>query len=321
MNKNTASETSFFPDWPYTNASQFISAADITWHVQTLGLTTNKKQKTLENNKHKAPVIFFIHGTGSSTHSWANLIPHLEEHFEIICIDLPGHGFTEMPPSKKLSLPNVADMVQRLLEKMNVNPDMVIGHSAGAAVLTQLCLSKSTQYQFTKRQFSQPKALISINGALLPLSGVAAHIFSPAAKLLANISFIPNFFTKRAKDPNVAKRMVKQTGSVLSPQDIEKYHHLLSSPKHVNAALQMMANWNLENLGKEFPKLEPELHLIACENDQTISINESRRVHKWMVNSFLHEIPALGHLGHEEEPTTFARLILEIAEKHKLIDQ
>jgi magnesium chelatase accessory protein len=80
----------------------------------------------------------------------------------------------------------------------------------------------------------------------------------------------------------------------------------------------MMANWNLENLGKEFPKLEPELHLIACENDQTISINESRRVHKWMVNSFLHEIPALGHLGHEEEPATFAKLILEIAEKHKL---
>ena len=312
MNKDTQSEISFFPDWPYTHASQFISAADLTWHVQITGLTS--KQTTT-----KVPVLFFIHGTGSSTHSWANLIPYLEQSFKIICIDLPGHGFTEMPCSKKLSLPNVADMVQHLLEKMDVKPDMVIGHSAGAAVLTQMCLNQSSQHRSTQHQSIQPKALISINGALLPLSGVAAHIFSPAAKLLANIAFVPNFFTKRAKDPNVAKRMVKQTGSKLSDQDIEKYHHLLSSPKHVNAALQMMANWNLETLGKEFPKLETELHLMACENDQTISINESRRVHKWMVTSFLHEIPALGHLGHEEEPATFAKLILEIAEKHKLI--
>lgn len=294
MSSQQRQQTKFYPDWPHTNASQFVFAANINWHIQKLG---------------NGPTLVFIHGTGSSTHSWAKLATLLEQNFKIVCVDLPGHGFTDMPSSRKLSLPNIAEMLNELFKKLDIDPSMVIGHSAGAAILLKMCLNQDIQ----------PKALVSVNGALLPLTGVAGHVFSPAAKLLANIPFIPNMFTTRAKNPKVAERMVSQTGSTLAPTDIEKYHYLLSSTKHVNAALQMMANWDLESLGIELPKLQPELHLIACENDQTISIKESRRVHKWLPTSHLQPIAGLGHLGHEENPTLFAKIILDIAETHNLI--
>ncbi len=296
MNDFFSAHENVFIDWPHANASQFVNSAGYRWHVQVLG---------------SGPEILLIHGTGASTHSWAKLVTLLTKHFKVISIDLPGHGFTEMPTHGRLTLSRIASDIAILLKDLKVAPPMVIGHSAGAAILVEMSLCN----------LIQPKAIVSINGALLPLRGFAGHFFSPAAKLLANLPFIPKLFVSRAnKDPKVAKRMVEQTGSTLNDEDIEKYQKLLKSQKHVNAALQMMANWNLDSIGREFSKLQANLYLLACENDKTVSMNESKRISTWSERAYLETIPNLGHLGHEEDPKLFYELIMGIVEREKLIN-
>ena len=63
--------------WPYDEYSALHETNNFVWHYQLIG-------------KPGKPIIFLIHGAGASSHSWANLIPKLQE-FQILAVDLPGH--------------------------------------------------------------------------------------------------------------------------------------------------------------------------------------------------------------------------------------
>ena len=65
--------------------------------------------------------------------------------------------------------------------------------------------------------------------------------------------------------------MIDQTGSKLDPKGVEFYRRLASSPAHVEAALGMMANWDLRSFDAELPRLKIPLTLVVGSNDRTIS--------------------------------------------------
>ena len=157
-------------DWPNRAASRFVSVAGFTWHVQVLGC---------------GPAVLLLHGTGAATHSWRVLAPALARRFTVIAPDLPGHGFSAMPAPDRLSLPGMARGVSDLLEALGARPSLVVGHSAGAAILARMVLDGMIA----------PDRLISLNGALLPFRGLPAAFFSPAAKLLASVRLVPRLFT------------------------------------------------------------------------------------------------------------------------------
>jgi magnesium chelatase accessory protein len=276
--------------WPLAEFSRFERADGISWHVQVLG---------------EGPDLVLVHGTGASTHSWSGVAPLLAEHYRVIAPDLPGHGFTDAGAARQSSMPGMAGGLAALLDTLGARPALVVGHSAGAAVLARTCLDGRLD----------PRALISLNGALLPLRGLAGQFFTPAAKLLAMFPQVPRFFSWRAADRRMVARLVRETGSTPPPQMIDIYHRLVRSPRHVAGTLRMMANWDLSSLAKQLPALRPRLFLLACENDHTVPLTEARRVHRLLPDSELITIPALGHLGHEEEPVQFADLILAIGDR------
>lgn len=276
--------------WPLADYSRFERVDGRQWHVQVLG---------------GGPDLVLVHGTGASTHSWSDIAPLLADRYRVIVPDLPGHGFTDSGDSRLSSLPGMASGIAALFEKIGVNPVLVVGHSAGAAVLARICLDKRIA----------PRGLVSLNGALLPLRGLAGQFFSPAAKVLAMFPQVPRLFSWRAADRRMVARLVRETGSTPPAHMIDIYHQLIRSPRHVAGTLQMMANWDLSALARQLPSLDPELFLVSCEHDRTVPPTEARRVHRMLPDSQLITIPALGHLGHEEAPAQFADLILDIGER------
>ncbi len=114
-------------DWPNRAASRFVEAAGYRWHVQVMG---------------QGPVMLMLHGSGAATHSWAGLAPLLAKHFTLVAPDLPGHGFTAMPPGFRLGLPDMARDVRVLLKALDLTPAYVVAHSAGAAVAIRMGATK-----------------------------------------------------------------------------------------------------------------------------------------------------------------------------------
>jgi len=59
----------------------------------------------------EAPVVVLLHGFPSSSHQFRNLIPLLATRYRVIAPDLPGFGFTEVPPSRNYTY-NFASLAQ-----------------------------------------------------------------------------------------------------------------------------------------------------------------------------------------------------------------
>ncbi|QLH69563.1 alpha/beta fold hydrolase BchO [Rhodopseudomonas palustris] len=278
-------------DWPHRDTSRFVEAGGLRWHVQLLG---------------RGPALLMLHGTGAATHSWRQLAPLLAEHFTVIAPDLPGHGFTETPARKRMSLEGMAADIAALLRTLGHRPMLVAGHSAGVAVLARMCLDGAIA----------PAGLVSLNGALLPIGGRAGRWMLPLARLLASSTMVPRLVARFARRQGLVERMIADTGSSLDPHGIELYRRLVCSPGHVAAALTMMASWRLEQLAAELPHLAPHLLLIAGSNDTTIASADAGRVQAIVPGARAIVMPGLGHLAHEERPQDVAGLIVEFAREH-----
>jgi magnesium chelatase accessory protein len=243
--------------------------------------------------------LLLVHGTGSSTHSWRDLMPLLARDFTVVAPDLPGHGFTSAAPPRRQSLPGMARGVRDLLGALGLAPVAAAGHSAGAAVVVRMTLD----------EMMAPTALVSLNGALMPWGGAAARMLSPVAQLIAASPLMPRFFAWRASDRSVVDRLLRNTGSTIDRRGAELYARMARDPDHVAGALGMMANWEPGGLAADLPRLKPRLTLIVGANDGTVPPSQSRQVHRIVPGSTLISLPGLGHLAHEERPVEHAVLI------------
>ena len=276
--------------WPNAELSRFVEARGIRWHVQEAGRRSELK------------CLVLIHVTGASTHSWAGLFPLLAERDHVYAMDLPGHGFTEPIPGSTFNLPKTGALGGGLLDWEGITPGLTIGHSAGAAIACRMALDN----QLTSG------AIVSLNGALLPFSGAAGRIMPALAKLIFVNPLVPRFFAWRAKDGFSVDRLMKSTGSKLTDEQLDYYRRLFSNPAHVDAALSMMANWDLHTLQEDMIQLYIRVILVVGTDDQMVPPDISERAQKIMPEADLRYLRGLGHLAHEEAPGAVAELIDEI---------
>jgi magnesium chelatase accessory protein len=277
-------------DWPNRAASRFVRAAGLSWHVQVMG---------------SGPVMLMLHGTGAATHSWRDLMPLLAQHFTVVAPDLPGHGFTEAPAVRRLSLPGMAKALEALLRVLNLKPAVAVGHSAGAAIALRMCLDGMIQ----------PRLVVGLNAALLPWAGAAGQVFSPLAKVLVGIPGVPQIFAWRARDMGQIERLLAGTGSKIDARGAALYARVVREPSHAAAALGMMAYWDLHPLVRDLPGLAPKLLLIVGDADRAIAPDGAAKVAAMVPGATVATLPGLGHLAHEEDPARTAELIVAAVAK------
>ncbi len=273
------------PQWPHHAHSRFVRAAGLNWHVQQFGSG--------------APVLL-VHGTGASTHSWRALAPLLARRYAITSCDLPGHGFTTGMPARGLSLTGMSEALAALLLALEVRPQLVIGHSAGAAIGCRMTLDG----------YLTARAVVSINGALLPLHPLQRMLFSPFARLLASSALPARIIARLARDPAAVDRLLAGTGSQLDADDVELYRRLVRTPAHVGGALRMMAQWELDQLERDLVRLPVPLILIVALADRMVPPSQALQVQRLLPQATVIRLPGLGHLAHEERADVVAEAVL-----------
>ncbi len=273
-------------DWPNREASRLVRAGGFLWHVQVMGT---------------GPTLLLLHGAGAATHSYRDLAPLLARDFTVVCPDLPGHGFTETPPADGLSLPGMVRALDALLTVLNLAPHAAVAHSAGAAVALRLRLQGRIG----------EGGVIALNGALRPFPGAAGHIFPTLAKLLVLNPLAIQMFAWRAAMPGAVAKLIEGTGSYIDPLGLKAYSALFATTGHVAGALGMMANWNLQPLLADLPRLPAPLTLIVGEKDLAVPPDVADEVKARVPHARTIVLPGLGHLAHEEAPGQIAALVRE----------
>ncbi len=277
-------------DWPNREGSRFVRAGGYDWHVQQSG---------------EGPICLLLHGTGAATHSWRGVMPLLAEHYRVVAIDLPGHGFTK-GSGQRPTLGGMATSVAALLDELDLMPDLIVGHSAGVAIGAQLLLD---------RKWRAP--LIGFTPALMPFPALAARIFPSLAKILFTNPFAGIIFSRIARSPGeTAKFLRRSTGSEIDADGERFYSRLFGRSGHCDGAIRMMANWQLEPLRDRLGELRVPVRLVAAENDAAIPKSAILEAAALMPDCEMVEMPELGHLAHEENPALAARHVIQFVKRH-----
>lgn len=282
-------------DWPNHPASRFVEADRYKWHVQRMG-----------PKKAGAPVCLLLHGTGAATHSWRDLMPLLARDYDVIAVDLPGHGFTRPTTARQVSLPKMAASVGLLLEELEASPAIIVGHSAGAAIGLQLMLDKCWKIP-----------LVGLNPALMPFPGLAAKLFPQLAKILFTNPFASRIFARWARYPGETDKFLRRsTGSRIDAAGALYYGRLFSHSGHCDGAIRMMANWRLEDLQRRLPDIDTPVMLVHGQRDSAIPGSAVQKAADLIPRGAVEEIGNLGHLAHEEDPERLAGIIRKFAQRH-----
>jgi magnesium chelatase accessory protein len=245
-----------------------------------------------------------VHGTASSVHTWAGIAPELAKSFSLTMFDLPGHGFSAATRADEMSLENIASRAADLLLALDVKPDILIGHSAGASIAAQMVCDQ---------RVARPRGIISINGALRPFSGAAAWLYPPAAWLLSASRIPARIFAWRAAEEGATERVIRATGSRIGATEARCYRMLFSCETHVQAALDMMGHWDLADLGRRMPNLDLPFHLVTCSEDLAVPSEQAFRLREMLPRGQVHYERGCGHLAQEEQPERIGKLIASLS--------
>ena len=269
--------------WPLTAFSRHVLCRPHRWHVQESG---------------SGPVILLIHGAGGATQSFRHLFPLLTTDHRVIAVDLPGQGFTQLGARQRCGLDPMAEDLLSLLQQEEIKPDLIVGHSAGAAIALRL----------VELGVSPRHGIVAINAALGNFKGVAGWLFPAMAKVLAATPFTADLFCATTTPASV-RRLIAGTGSRLGAEGQALYLRLARDPGHVGATLAMMAQWSLDPLLARLPEVETPVTFVVGDKDTAVPPKTSVDAAAGMPQATVVHLPGLGHLAHEEDAPAVAAII------------
>ena len=188
--------------------------------------------------------VLLVHGVGSSSYLWRNVIAELDGERRCVAFDLPLHGHTPAAPGQDFTLPGLARFIAGGCDALGLADIDVVANDTGGAV-TQLFAANHPERLHT-----------------LTLTNCEAHDNVPPkvllpAVLLARLGLLAPLAARMARDIPRGKKRVYGMGY----QDISKL------PDDI-ARVWLEAQGGSQETARQFQRLLTSLHardLLAAE--------------------------------------------------------
>ena len=98
---------------------------------------------TIYKNEHSDEWVTFVHGAGGSSNIWFKQIRDFKKHFNVLLLDLRGHGNSKdklLPGFKKqhYAFKTIAEDIMEVINHLKIETSHFIGISLGTIVIRQL---------------------------------------------------------------------------------------------------------------------------------------------------------------------------------------
>ncbi len=229
------------------------------------------------------PPLLLIHGAGSSHISWALQLRELSSMNRMIAIDLSGHGKSDDVEGNASLDETYSLEVAALVEHLELNDFILVGHSMGGGIAMSYCLNSS---------LPPPKALVLVDTSpVLELSKLALGLVKEAIEdrlFLFKSQFFEDY-TDTYKVKELEDRIRKANPGVLQRD--------LAACDKFNIADRVH---NIQ---------EPTLVLVG-EHDDIINPKVAENLRNNLPNADLAIVRGAHHAPMIEQPNEFNRLLL-----------
>ena len=213
--------------------------------------------------------IVFLHGSGLSHVVWSLLEQYFSiKNFNVLSIDLPGHGNSEGPCLKSIEV--IAEWLEKVFDKLNLSKIILVGHSQGCLEVLEY------SYKYKKRL----EKIIFVGGSYkMPvhqdLIKLAESGDSDAVKLMMKWGYEGS---KKFIGGNPIERIIQ------SPRDIKEI-----------LAVDLIACNNYQNGKVAAEDISCPSLFIFGELDKMVNIEKGRKFSQMVKNSSQHIINC-GHM-------------------------
>ncbi|MBQ8626373.1 MAG: alpha/beta hydrolase [Agathobacter sp.] len=141
------------------------------------------KYEIVDNNKPEWVV--FVHGIGGSTKTWNRQIEAFSEKYNLLLLDLPGHGSNSSKIIYKVDVNRLNKGICETMDHLHIESAHFVGLSLGTIVVAQFAI-----------QYPQYVKKVIMGGAALLMKGITKSYvrFANFVKRLVPYKFLCKFF-------------------------------------------------------------------------------------------------------------------------------
>ena len=238
---------------------------------------------------HKKETIIFLHGSGLSHIVWSLVEQFFSnKNFNVLSIDLPGHGNSEGPCLKTIE--GIADWLEKVFVKLKLEKVILIGHSQGC--LEMLEYSNKYKNRLKKLVFIGGSYKMPVNQDLIDL---AENGDSDAVKLMMKWGYEGS---KKFIGGNPIKRIIQ------SPRDISQI-----------LGVDLVACNNYANGSSAVKTIDCPTMFVFGALDKMVNIEVGKKFANMVDNSSTHIIDGCGHMIMIEKAFEMREKVLEFLQK------
>ena len=237
--------------------------------------------------------VLLIHGAGGSTRTWKKQIEQLGAHYNLLIIDLPGHGKNARNSDQfpNYSFLFMADKIWEVIDHLKIRKIHIIGVSLG----TVICLQMRHLQPDRILSVIMPGAIVKLNNKLKVLASLSLAL----AKIIGYRNFyklsarlmLPRKNHKRSRDVFINE------SKALSVNEFKKW-----------TALYYDLN---KTLLEFFAAKSPIPHLLIMGSQDHLFLQPARDYAIHHTNAKLKVIPDCGHVVSIESAQKFNNICLK----------
>ena len=255
-------------------------------------------------NKDKEDVLVLTHGVFSSSHTFLEAATYFDD-YQLVLIDLPGHGLSSIFPDDVTGLRRHADVVYETLKMLSIDTFFIGGNSLGGGV--------SWYFLYLYQNDMNIKGLILIDA----LSPDLVNMMIPS------LDFMPSFIT-RLFSSFTPRGLFQSTlngvyGASAPSDDMIQRHYDLVRREGVRRQVPVMQWEPLETIDfyqiiddSEIPVL-----IVWGDVDQIIPVDVASIFAQRIRNHILVIYEDVGHEPHGEHTEQFSQDVIEFLNMHQ----
>ncbi|WP_169822912.1 alpha/beta fold hydrolase [Methyloligella halotolerans] len=243
----------------------------------------------------KGSPLLLIHGFGSSTYTWKNILPELSRDHRVIAVDMKGFGQSDKPYDEHYSAMDQAELLAELIERENLHDITLVGHSFGGGVALALAL------QADGRLKGRISKLVLIDTVAYPQK---VPVFF---KLLAvpGLSHLSVRMVPASLQASVALKLAYYDETKITEETVEAYSAPLKTAagKHaiIHSARQIVPP-DLDEISARYATIQLPTLIMWCDHDKIVPMDIGLKLRRNIPNSDFQLVKACGHIPQEEQP-------------------
>jgi pimeloyl-ACP methyl ester carboxylesterase len=239
----------------------------------------------------KGQPLILIHAFPTGKNLWDPQVAELSKHFQVVTLDLWGFGQSAPTQGQAVSMQDYADEVNQVLDKLHLKKAIIGGESMGGYVALA----------FAKKYPEKVEGLI--------LSNTQAIADNDAGKEKREKT--ASDILKNGTQPVVASFILNALSTHASPQTKEFLEKIVAAQSKEGMASALRGMGMREDTSSVLASTSVPVLIITSDNDNVITPEQSKQMHKLAKKSKLVVIKEAGHLSSLEKPNEWNKAVMD----------